>query len=247
MTTMKLTQNSLKKILSLAEKILRSGGILICPTDTVYGILGDATNRDAIKKIFALKTRSAEKKFPIFVKDIPTARKFAYIADAKAKFLEKVWLAPLETARPEGPSGAQARARSLTGPGPLTVVLHHKEKLPKILTPHQSKLGAGQAGGLGTIGIRIPNHPFLLELLSRLDFPLVQTSANISGKPPAKNIKEIKEYFGKERLKPELIIDGGQIDGTQSTVIDFTGNEPILLRTGAISKLELDRLLSGLD
>lgn len=209
MMIVKLNQNNYIKALSLAERILRSGGIVIAPTDTVYGILGDATNAGVIRKMFEMKQRSQEKAFPIFVKDIATARKYAYISDVKAKFLEKVW------------------------PGPVTVVFQKKDKLSKTLT-----------GGRDTIGIRIPDHEFLRTLLARLDFPLAQTSANISDKPPAKNITEIKKYFGKAKVKPDLVIDGGEILGEQSTVIDFTGKDLIVLRTGLISRKELDLLLS---
>lgn len=208
MKVVKLAETNFVKVLSGAERILRSGGIVISPTDTVYGILGDATNAGAIKKMFAMKQRPQEKAFPIFIKSIPEARKYAYISDEKAKFLEKVW------------------------PGPVTVVFQHKEKLPRILT-----------GGLGTIGMRIPDHEFLHELLARLDFPLAQTSANIAGQPPARNLQEIKKYFGKSKIKPDLVIDGGEIKGEQSMVIDFTANEPIILRSGVTTKKELDKLL----
>lgn len=211
MLTAKFNSKNYTKILSKAERILRSGRIVIAPTDTVYGILGDATRAEMIKKIFEIKGRPHEKALPIFVKDIAAARKYAYISDAKAKFLEKVW------------------------PGAVTAVFHHKEKLPKILT-----------GGLDTIGIRIPDNPFLLELLALLDFPLVETSANVSGRPPAKNIKEVKEYFGKSKMKPDLVVDGGTLTGKASTVIDFTAREPVILRTGLVSRSELDRILGGL-
>lgn len=211
MIASRLSVKSEIKLLAKSENILRSGGIMVSPTDTVYGILGDATNAEAIKKIFALKQRPQEKAFPVFVKSIAEARKYAYISDAKAKFLEKVW------------------------PGAMTIIFQHKEKFPKILT-----------GGLNTIGIRIPNHPFLLKLLARLDFPLAQTSANVSGLPPAKSMYEVKRYFEKSKVKPDLVIDGGEIRGEQSTVIDFTGSEQIILRSGLTSKSELDRLLNSM-
>jgi len=200
------------EILSEAEGILRSGGIIIAPTDTVYGILGDATNVETIKNIFLLKQRSLEKAFPVFVKSVAEARKYAYISDAKAKFLASIW------------------------PGPATVVLHHKGKLPRILT-----------GDPETIGVRVPKNEFLLQLLSRLDFPLVQTSANISSKPTAQNTKEIKAYFGNQELQPDLIIDGGETTRQHSTLIGLTGNEPRLLRTGAVTKKELDKVFQSMQ
>lgn len=202
-----LNENNFEEILAKTESILRSGGLVIGPTDTVYGIFGDASNEEVIKKVFLLKQRSPEKAFPVFVKDLAAARYYAYIYDAKVKFLEKIW------------------------PGAVTVVFHHKGKLPKILT-----------GGKDTIGLRIPGHSFLMKLLARLDFPILQTSANISGKPPAKNLKEIEEYFYLQELKPDLVIDAGEISGSPSTIVDFTRDQMRLVRTGWLSKTELDQI-----
>ena len=196
-------------VLSWAERTLLSGGVIISPTDTVYGILGNAADEEAVKKVFALKQRPEEKALPIFVKDIATARKIAYISDAKTKFLEKVW------------------------PGPVTVVFHHKGKLPPVLT-----------GGAHTLGVRIPDHPFLLQLLAKFSFPLVQTSANISGEPPAQNLEELKEYFAGKENEPDLIVDAGELGEKSSVVIDFTKDRPLVLRTGVLSPAELDQLLN---
>ena len=212
MDVVKLEPESMDKILSEVERILRSGGVVVVPTDTVYGLVGRADREEAIKKIFTIKKRPQEKAFPIFVKDIAAALKFAYISDKKAKFLGKVW------------------------PGPVTVVFHHKEKLPGLLT-----------GGKDTVGIRIPNSQFLLELLARLKFPLVQTSANISDQPPAKNLKEVSRYFKNKKMQPNLIIEGGQAEGKASVVIDFTRNEPIVLRTGIVLKDELDSIFKSVE
>lgn len=193
-------------------KILSGGGIVVFPTDTVYGILGNATSGEVVSKIFALKKRSTGKAFPIFVKNITEARKFAYISDAKAKFLERVW------------------------PGPITAVFNHKEKLPTILT-----------GGMDTVGMRIPDHTLLLDILSRLDFPLLQTSANLSGLAPAKTAKEAEDYFKDSEMKPDLVVDGGEIAGSASAVVDFTETIPRVLRTGIISKEKLEQLMRSLD
>lgn len=199
--------NNYQEVIVRAEKILKKGGIIIGPTDTVYGVFGDATNPEAIRKIFKIKKRSREKALPIFVKDIATARKIAYIDDRKAHFLEKVW------------------------PGPATVVFHHKEKLPHLLT-----------GSRDTIGIRIPEYPFLRELLSRVDIPLVQTSANLAGSEPIRSAADALVIWKKEK-GIDLVIDGGELPKQPSTVVDFTRDEPIVLRTGIITKKELDQLL----
>lgn len=195
-------------VLSWAERILLSGGIVVAPTDTVYGILANAGDEIAVGKIFKIKNRPEQKALPVFVKDIAAARKLVYISDSKTKFLEKVW------------------------PGPVTVIFHHKEKLPAVLT-----------GGEFSLGIRIPDSFFLQNLLDRLPFPLAQTSANVFGKAPAQNLEEIKEYFAGKEIEPDLIIDGGIIKGQPSVVIDFTRDKPLVLRTGVLSPAELDDLL----
>lgn len=197
-------------LLNRVANLLRAGGMVVGPTDTVYGIFCDATNEKAVEKMFAVKQRPKEKILPIFVANIAEARRYAYISDVKVKFLERVW------------------------PGAVTAVFHHKEKLPRVLT-----------GGLGTIGIRIPDHPFLLELLSCVAFPLAQTSANISAFPPAKNAAETFSYWKEKKIAPDLILDGGECTASPSVVVDCTGAKPAIVRAGIFRKEELERLFSG--
>mgnify|MGYP003394372068 CR=1 FL=1 len=207
MNIARLSEDNYFGVFAEAEKILNSGGVIIAPTDTVYGILGRADDAKTIKKIFALKKRKDTEALPVFVKDIAQARHYAYNSDAKAKFLERVW------------------------PGKVTVVFHHKEKLPEVLT-----------AGKDTIGLRIPNENFLLKLLEQVEFPIAQTSANIAGKSPAQNKDEIKSYFTDPKNQPDLVVDGGEISGQSSTVINFTGAEPTILRTGMMSREDFDRM-----
>lgn len=202
-----LSEEAATAPIEAAAAIMR-GSVIAVPTDTVYGLVSDARNEDAVKRIFAIKRRPQERAFPIFVRDIAMARRYAYISDAKAKFLEHVW------------------------PGAVIVVFHHKEKLPAVLT-----------GGKDTIGIRIPDHSFLSALLGRLDFPLAQTSANISALPPAKSADEIVGYFKDAAEEPDIIVDAGDLSGAPSTVVDCTGASPLILRSGMVSKADIDRML----
>ncbi len=81
-----------------------------------------------------------------------------------------------------------------------------------------------------TIALRIPKTNFLNILLKRLNFPLVQTSVNISGRPPINNIEEALKLFNKKKNKPDLIIDGGILKNKQSKLIDITVFPPKILR-----------------
>lgn len=193
-----------------AAGVVRAGGVVVAPTDTVYGLVCDAANAAAVEKMFAIKNRPREKSFPVFVRDIAAARRYAYISDAKTGMLEKIW------------------------PGAVTAIFHHKEKLPPVLT-----------GGHDTIGIRIPDHPFIAALLVKIDTPLAQTSANISDAPPARTAAEVAAFFERRDTKPDLVIDGGEVSGVASMVVDCTGTSPLILRSGMVSKDDIDRLLAG--
>ena len=209
MNTILLDDSSYHAALLQTEQVIRAGGIAAVPTDTIYGLAGDATDERVLEKLFALKQRPKEKPFPIFVKDIAAARWFAYISDAKARFLEKVW------------------------PGAVTVLFDHKGKIPMALT-----------AGRGSIGMRIPDHRFVRGLLEKLPFPLVETSANVSGRPPAENSAEVKSYFPEAAGESDFfIVDAGPLEAVPSAVVDFTRDEPIIVRSGMMSKKELDMLL----
>src|SRR3989337_1172781 len=94
-------------------------------------------------------------------------------------------------------------------PGPLTVVFKTSERLDRSLV-HQ-----------GTIGIRIPNQNWLLSVLRKLEKPLLQTSANLSGRSPLRTAQEVEKVFGE---KLDLIVEAGKIKRTKpSTVVDVSG------------------------
>jgi L-threonylcarbamoyladenylate synthase len=111
-------------------------------------------------------------------------------------------------------------------PGPLTLVLRACPRLPERLT-----------SGTGKIGIRISAHPFVRHLFSRYAAPITTTSANPTGRPDARNASEILAYF-PEGI--DCILDGGPVTGILgSTVVDGTGEEPVILREGAIPADEI--------
>ena len=93
-----------QKDLNNAVSILESGGVVICPTDTVYGFLADAQNKEAVDNIYKIKKRPKSKPLPVFVKDVKMAGELAFIDERSAKILRKFW------------------------PGKYTFVLHKKLK-----------------------------------------------------------------------------------------------------------------------
>mgnify|MGYP001603403346 CR=1 FL=1 len=190
-----------KKALSKAVKAIKNGQVIICPTDTVYGFVADATNKKAVEKIFRIKKRPKSKPLPVFVRDIKMARELAQIDANQEKILKKYW------------------------PGKFTFIL----KIQKLI-----ELGArSKLYGLdkNTIALRIPKYKFLNDLLKKINKPLVQTSVNISGKPALAEIKGIISVFEKQKNKPDLIVNAGNLQTRKpSFIIDITKDKIKILR-----------------
>lgn len=105
-------------------------------------------------------------------------------------------------------------------PGPLTLVVNARPGLSDYITEK------------GTVAVRVPGESFALSLVRESGFPITATSANPSGSPPACNIHTIQKYFGEH---VDLIVDGGTSPGgPPSTIVDITGKETKILRTGAV-------------
>ena len=178
---------------------LKNGGLVVHPSDTVYGLLCDATNPDAVKKLFAFKERPAGKPVSIFVANLEMAKNYVEI-DKKT----------------------EDRLKELL-PGPFTVVLKSKHKVAKGLESEK-----------GTLGIRIPKYPAILELVKKFGKPVTATSANFSSQPPHYSLESLKARVGDGRTKlVTLMVDGGKLPYNKpSTVIDFTTDELKILRAG---------------
>ncbi|MDT0688795.1 L-threonylcarbamoyladenylate synthase [Salegentibacter sp. F188] len=189
---------------------LNNTGIVAIPTETVYGLAGNAFSENAVKKIFRLKKRPAHNPLIVHL--------------SSADDLEKI--------AKEIPETAFKLARSFW-PGPLTLVLKKKNIIPGVVT-----------SGLETVAVRVPNHPLTLELLQRLQFPLAAPSANPFGSISPTKAAHVKKYF-KGRLS--TVLDGGECErGIESTIVGFNGEEPIILRHGAISIEELEKVVGSL-
>jgi len=91
MKILKLSSKNFKEIIKITTESIREGKVIVCPTDTVYGLICDATNEKAVKKIFKIKKRPKGKPISIFVKDIKMAEEFAKIDKNQEKFLKKTW------------------------------------------------------------------------------------------------------------------------------------------------------------
>ena len=189
-----------------AIEILKAGGIVAFPTDTVYGLGGDAFNSEAAERIYVVKQRSRCLPLPVLVADTTQVTAVVdSVSEVAQLLMKRFW------------------------PGGLTQVLPKAASLPDIIT----------AGG-EKVAIRIPNHLVPLTIIRRLSVPIVGTSANISDTPSAVTAQDVEQQLGGQI---DLIIDMGRcLGGLESTVVDVTGEKPVVLRQGIIPEDEIKRV-----
>lgn len=194
-----------------AGQILKDGGLVAFPTETVYGLGGDALNPDSSRKIYAAKGRPSDN--PLIV-HICRWEDIFKIAD------------PV-------PEAARKLARAFW-PGPLTMILKKTELVPEETT-----------GGLDTVAIRFPADQTALALIEAAGGFVAAPSANASGRPSPTLAQYVQEDMDG---RIEMILDGGEVGiGLESTIVDLTGEEPMILRPGFITKEMLEEVLDSVE
>lgn len=190
---------------------IKSGGLVVFPTETVYGIGADALNTESVSEIFVVKERPRDNPLIVHISNESQLNKIVDKVPLSARrVMDEFW------------------------PGPITLIFNKKVIVPDITS-----------GNLETVAIRMPSNEIARKIIEASDTPLAAPSANISGKPSPTNVDHvILDLFGKV----DIIIDGGSAEyGIESTVLDFTGEKPTILRPGSITKEDLKRVLNEVD
>lgn len=156
-----------KEDLQEALRVLRAGGVIVYPTDTVWGIGCDATNAEAVKRIYALKKREDSKSMLVLLDSPAKLDYYVDVPEAAESLLEATGIAD-----PSDISEAK----------PMTIIY-----------PNARHLAANLVAEDGSIGIRITGEAFSKALCAQLKHPIVSTSANISGHPAAHFFAEIEQ------------------------------------------------------
>ena len=205
-----MLDKSVKQQVEQGVSILKQGGLVAFPTDTVYGLGASANFQQAVERVYRVKGRPPSMALPLLLADISQISELAALVPPIAWLLANKFL-----------------------PGALTIVLPKSKSVPDSIT----------AGGM-SVAIRIPAHPIPVALVRGQGVPVVGTSANLSGKPSALTAGDVRSQFGD---RVDLVIDGGRCPGgIESTVVDVTGEVPIILREGAISAEELKQVCQGI-
>lgn len=183
--------------LQKAASIVKGGGIIAFPTDTVYGLGCDPRNARAVRRLFEVKRREG-KPIPVLCDSMESAKKVASFNRLASVLARRHW------------------------PGALTLVLPMKVPFPYEI--HQ---------GTGEVGVRVPSPPGL-GVAERCGGYITGTSANTSGRPPAKSAEDAFAELGH---LVDLILDGGKLRGEPSTIARVSGTRIEVLRKGALNAL----------
>lgn len=196
------------QVLAEAAEILKSGGLVGMPTETVYGLAANALDGAAVAKIFAAKGRPSFNPLIIHVPDAGAAEQLVEFNDDARAIAAAFW------------------------PGPITMILPRKE-------------GCGvselASAGLPTLAVRVPGHKVALELLKAAGVPVAAPSANKSGSISPTSPAHVAESLGDA---VDLILAAGSCSvGLESTVVDLSGDEPVVLRPGGITAEQISDVL----
>lgn len=190
-----------------AAEILKNGGLVAFPTETVYGLGANALDPEAVGKVYAAKGRPSDNPM------------IAHISS-------KDDLASLT----EGITPDVERLMEVFWPGPLTMVVPAKPVVPRVTT-----------GGLDTVAVRMPSDPVAAAIISAAGVPIAAPSANLSGRPsPTTGRHVVDDLDG--RIDAIVIGSDCQV-GIESTVIDMTTGQPMILRPGIITAAQLSEAL----
>lgn len=176
-----MTLNTSEEIRKALE-VLRAGGIILYPTDTVWGLGCDATNPEAVAKIYAIKKRSDSKSLVLLASDMDMVCRYIKEVPEMATQLVEVNDKPMTIIYP----GA------IAGPVPAEGTVPGEEGWPQ---PNRYNLAFNTVAEDGSVGIRIPMMDFCRNLVAKFGRPIVSTSANISGESTPARFAEISQQI----------------------------------------------------
>ena len=187
-----------------AAGIIKRGGIVAFPTETVYGLGANALDAKAVRRVYEAKGRPTDNPSIVHI--------------ACGRDMERLTPQVSELARSLG---------DRFWPGPLTMVVDKKQEVPDETT-----------GGLSTVAVRSPDEVTAIELIRRAGCPIAAPSANLSGKPsPTKAAHVLADLTGRADA---IIIGPDCRVGIESTVVDVTGETPVILRPGIVTAFDIE-------
>ena len=211
---MTIISNCTLSTLKKAATSLKQGNLVAFPTETVYGLGADATNERAVARIYEVKGRPTDHPLIVHISSINNLDKWTRdIPEYAIKLARNFW------------------------PGPMTLILPRTELAKDFIT-----------GGQDNVGIRVPAHSVALALLKEFEsqggYGIAAPSANRFGKVSPTSAQAVQEELSEYLSPNDLILDGGLCHiGIESTIIDCTKKNPVILRPGGVTKEQIEELL----
>ena len=187
-------------IIAQAAELIRGGDLVAFPTETVYGLGADATNGEAVAKIFAAKGRPSFNPLISHGANLDMLMDEAAFDDRALALADKFW------------------------PGPLTMILPKKDG---------GQISDLACAGLKTVALRVPSHPVALDLIAKAGKPIAAPSANASGTLSPTAPHHVADSLGD--AVPLILAGGAAQYGLESTVVDLTGTDTVIVRAGALT------------
>lgn len=188
------SQNPQQRLVRRVVETLREGGIVIYPTDTVYGMGCDLFNKKGIDRIYEIQRRDRKKPLSFVCADLKDISRYAKVTDDAYKIMRRLL------------------------PGPYTFVLEASRLVPKTILPKRQ-----------TTGIRVPDNNICQALVAELGSPIISASVKDEEGELLSDPRIIEELFGR---RVDMIIDGGIIAATPSSVIGILDEGTEILREG---------------
>lgn len=198
---------AVKEGLYKAAQIIKNGGLVAFPTETVYGLGANGLDENAVPKIYEAKGRPSDNPLILHISEFDEIKKIVKeIPDIAVILADEFW------------------------PGPLTMVFKKSDTVPYRTT-----------GGLESVAVRMPSNKIAREFIKMAGVPVAAPSANSSGRPSPTKASHVLEDL---ESKIDMVIDGGTVDiGLESTIVDVTGEVPVILRPGFITETMLSEAI----
>lgn len=186
--------NPQPRLIRKVGELLQKGGVIVYPTDTIYGLGCDLYQKEALQRVRHFKKHHKNKRLSIICADLKNISQYALVPDYAFRIMRHLI------------------------PGAYTFILEATKLVPKTMLTNQK-----------TVGIRVPDNKISLALVEGLGHPIVTTSVTKPDETLYSDPEEIDKMFGKAL---DVVIDGGRIVAEHSSIIDLTGNQPVVLRKG---------------
>lgn len=184
-----------ERLIKKAAQVLKDGGIVVYPTDTIYGLGVDLFNKQAMERALRIKKASSHKLMSFLCPDLKDISKWAIVSNEAYKVMRRVL------------------------PGPYTFVLKASREIPRSVLQKRK-----------TVGIRIPDSEVAHALLKEMGRPILSVSVPQGADGYYSDPQEIAREF---QYEIDLILDAGVMFNKPSTVVDFSGDEPHIIREGS--------------